>query len=105
MAHIPARSGPESGERSLGAAAALLRQRQAHPQGDRSGGQRYPDRSIAAWRKGPVERRAQIVDFAPVFGQPLSRRSHFRCGLGALEKIAVVLGVASRDPFAIAALV
>ena len=105
MAHIPARSSPESAERALGAAAALLRQGQAHPEGDRSGGQRHPDRRFAAGRKGPVERRAQIVDFAPVFGQPLDRRPHFRCGLGALEKIAVVLGVASRDPFALSAVV
>jgi hypothetical protein len=58
VARIPARSGPESGERSLGAAAAFLGQRQPHPEGDRGGGQRNPDRSIAAWRKGPVERGA-----------------------------------------------
>ena len=49
VARIRARSGPESGERSLGAAAALIRQRQAHPEGDRGGSQRHPDRSIAAW--------------------------------------------------------
>ena len=32
-ARVPARSGPESGERPLDAAAALLQQRQMHPQG------------------------------------------------------------------------
>ena len=105
VARIPARSGPESGERPLGAAAALLQQRQAHPEGDRGGGQRHPDRSIAAWRKGPVERRAQIVDFPSVIGQPFVRRPRRRFTLSALEKIAVVLGVAARDPFALAALV
>src|SRR5580704_11700284 len=105
VARIPARSGPESGERSLGAAAALLQQRQAHPEGDRSGGQRYPDRSIAAWRKGPVEHGTQIVDFPSIIGQPFVRRSRRRFTFGALEKITVVLSVASRDAFAIAALV
>jgi hypothetical protein len=103
VARIPARSGPESGERLLDAAAALLQQRQAHPEGDRSSGQRYPDRSIAAWRKGPVERRAQIVDFRGVIGQPFVRRPHRRFTLSALEKITVVFGVAVRDGFPLAA--
>src|SRR5258705_4463587 len=94
VARIPARSRPESGERSLGAAAALLQQRQAHPEGDRGGGQRYPDRSIAAWRKRPVERRAQIVDFPSVIGQPFVRRARRRFTLTALEKITVVFVVA-----------
>src|ERR1700676_2312011 len=74
VACVPARSGPESGERSLGEAAAFLKQRQTHPEGDRGGRQRHPDRSVAAWRKGPVERRAQIVDFPSVIGQPFIRR-------------------------------
>src|SRR5216683_7163992 len=103
VARIPARSGPESGERSLGAAAALLQQRQAHPEGDRSGGQRYPDRSIAAWRKGPVERRAQVVDFRGVIREPFVRRPRRRFTFGALEKTAVVLSMAARNPFALAA--
>ena len=60
---------------------------------------------IAARRKGPVERRAQIVDFPGVIGQPFARRPRRRFTFGALEKIAVVLGVAARDPFALAALV
>src|ERR1700729_3893462 len=73
-----------------------------HPKWDRGGGQRRTDRSIAALRKSPVEPCAQIVDFGPVFGQPLSPSPHFRCGLGALEKIAVILGVTVRESFALA---
>src|SRR6266550_5615324 len=96
---------PRERRRSLGAAAALLRQRQAHPDGDRSGGQRYPDRSIAAWRKGPGERRAQIVYFPSVIGQPFVGRPRRRVTFSALEKITVVLGVAARDSLAFAALV
>src|SRR6266571_6854726 len=103
VAHIPARFRPESGECSLGAAAALLQQRQAHPEGHRSGGQRHPYRPIARWRKGPVERRTQVVDFPSVIGQPFSPRPSFRFSLGALEKTAVVLSVAARNPFALAA--
>jgi hypothetical protein len=38
-------------------------------------GQRDPDRSIAARRKGPVEGRTQIVDFLRVIGQPFTRKS------------------------------
>ena len=105
VARIPARSGPESGERSLDAAAALLKQRQTHPQGCCGGGQRYPDRSIAAWRKGPVERRAQIIDFPGITGQPFVRRPPRRFTLSALEKITVVLGVAVRERFTLVALV
>src|SRR6202040_901962 len=103
VAHIAARSSPESGERSLGAAAALLRQRQVHPQRHRGGGQRDPDRSIATWQKGPVQRRAQIVDFGGIIREPFVRGPRRRFALGALEKIAVVLGVTAREPFALAA--
>src|SRR6266542_3334655 len=105
VAHIPARSGPESGERSLGATTGLLEQRQTHPEGDCGGGQRYPDRSIAAWRKGPVERRAQIVDLRSVIREPFARRSRRRFTFGALENVAIVFGVATRDPVTLATLV
>ena len=58
-----------------------------------------------AWRKGPVERSAEIVDFLGVVGQPFACRPRHRFVLGALEKIAVVLGVTASDLFALAALV
>jgi hypothetical protein len=45
-ARVPARSGPESGERPLDAAAALVDQRQMHPQRQCGGCQRHADRCI-----------------------------------------------------------
>src|SRR5580693_8381766 len=68
-----------------------------HPEGDGGGGQRRPDRSIAVWRKGPIERGAQIVDFTDVIGQPFVSRPCRRFTLSALEKITVILGVAARE--------
>jgi hypothetical protein len=48
-----------------------------------------------------VERGAQIVDFPGVIGQPFARRLCRRFTLGPLEEIAVVLGVKTREPFAL----
>jgi hypothetical protein len=73
------------------------------PERNRCDGQRYPDRVVAAGPKCPFERRAQIVDFPSVIGQPFAGRPRRRFTFGAFEKIAVVLGVAARDPFAVAA--
>ena len=47
----PAFLGSESAKRLLGATAALFKQRQAHPKRNRGGGQRHPDRPIAAGEK------------------------------------------------------
>jgi hypothetical protein len=98
-------SGSEGTKRLLGATVALLKQRQTHPEGDRGGGQRHSDGYFAAWRKCPIERRPQIVDLLGVVGQPFARRPRRHFTFGALEKIAIVRGVAERDPVALAALV
>jgi len=102
-ARVPVRCRPESGERLHDPAAALLKQRQTHPKGYRSSRQCHPDRRVAARRKGPVECRKQIVDFRGVIRQPFFRRPRRRFTLGALEKVAIVLGVAVRDRFPLAA--
>ena len=75
-----------------------------HPQGHRGGSQCHPDRCIAARRKGPVERRAQIVDPAGVSGQPFGGGARLQFDFGPLEEIPTVFGVASRDLFEFAAL-
>jgi hypothetical protein len=67
-ASVPACPGRDRRESPLDPAAALLHQRQMHPQGHRGGSQCYADRVVAARRKGPVQRRAQIVDSACVIG-------------------------------------
>ena len=66
-----------------------------HPQGDRGGGQRHADRCIAARRKGPVQRHAQIVDPAAVSGQPFSGGSRLQFDFGPLEEIATIFRMAS----------
>src|SRR5438270_584788 len=66
--------------------------------------QRRPDRCIAAWRKGPVERCADVIDFPGVISQPFDRGPRCRLTLGAFEKITVILGVAARNMIALAAL-
>src|SRR5213076_1948781 len=96
-------AGPEGAQRLFGATAALLKKRQTHPEGNGCGGQGHPNGSIAAWREGPVERRAQIIDFRGVIREPFVRRPFRRLSLGALEKIEVILGVAARDLFALTA--
>jgi len=103
-ARVPARSGHERGERLLDTAAAFLHQRQMHPQGHRGGRQCHSDRRITARRKGPVQRRAQIVDPAAVSGQPFGGGSCLQFGFGPLEKIPIVFGVTSRDLLEFAAL-
>ena len=75
-----------------------------HPEGDCGGGQRRPDRSIAAWRKGPVERRANVIDFPGVISQPFDHGRRCRLTLGVLENVAIILGVAARNMIALAAL-
>ena len=74
-----------------------------HPQRDCGGGQRRPDRCIAAWRKGPVERCADVIDFPGVISQPFDRGPRCRLTLGELKKVAIILGVAARDRFALSA--
>src|SRR6266567_7171022 len=74
-----------------------------HPEGDCGSGQRRPDRSIAAWRKGPVERCANVIDFPGVISQPFDRGPRCRLTLGALENVAIILGVAARDRVALSA--
>jgi hypothetical protein len=63
-----------------------------------------PCRRISGRRKRPIERRAQVVDLTPVVDRPLRRGSRLQFGLGLLEKIPVILGVAAREPFAFPAL-
>jgi len=68
-----------------------------HPKQHRRGGQSNADGQIAAWRKGPVERSARIVEMPPVIGQPFGGWPRFLLGFGPLEKISVKFGVATRD--------
>src|SRR6266542_669913 len=62
-----------------------------------SRGERYANADIAARRKGPVEGRAQVVDVQPVRSEPLDGGPGLQLGLGMLEEVAIVLGVASRE--------
>src|SRR5271154_93763 len=67
-----------------------------HPQRDRGGSQRYADRGIAAWGKGPVERRTDVVDPRAKICQPFIGWSCLRLRLSALKKIQIMTGMASR---------
>src|SRR5947208_16667540 len=93
LARISASAGRVGTQPWFGAIAGLLEKRQTHPEGNGCGGHGHPNGSIAAWREGPVERRAQIIDFRGVIREPFVRRPFRRLSLGALEKIAVILGV------------
>src|SRR6202007_2631494 len=99
-----ARCGREGGDRLLDTAAAFLHQRQMHPQGYCGCRQRHADRRITARRKGPVQRRAQIVYPAPVGGQPFGGGARLQFDFGPLEEIPTVFGVASGELFEFAAL-
>src|SRR5262245_30018352 len=87
----------EAGDGLLDSRAAFRRQQQMHPQRHCGRGEGHADVDIPARRKGPVEGRAQVVDVGPVRHQPLGDRPRLQLGLGLLEKVAIVLGVASRD--------
>ena len=91
----PGPSAAEAGERALDAAATLVHQRQLEPQRHRGDGERHADRRVAARRKGPVQRRPHVVDLAAVRGQPFGGGPRLPFGLGPLEEIPKVFGVAS----------
>src|ERR1700693_161055 len=93
---VPARPRRASGEPMLAPAAALLYERQMHPQGNRGGSQCHADRGVTARRKGPVEWRAQIVDSWAVLCQPFVGWPRLRLRLGAFKKVPIAFGVASR---------
>jgi len=71
-----------------------------HPQRHRGGRQRRPDRRITGRRKRPIEGRAEVVDPGSVIGQPFGPRPCLRLDFGPLEKIPVIFGVATCEPFA-----
>ena len=81
----------------LDSCATFRQQRQVRPQRHGCRGERHADAGIAARRKGPVEGRAQVVDVRPVGSQPLGGGPRLQFGLGMLEEVSIVLGVASRD--------
>src|SRR5580704_13713883 len=87
----------------LASLAAFTRKRQIQPH--RSVGSREfgADARITGRRKAPVDRRANVVELPSSIGQPSAgwRRQGLPSGL--TEKIAIVLGMAARDPFALAA--
>src|SRR5205807_838005 len=55
-------------------------------------------------RKGPVQRRWQIVDPAAISGQPFGGGPRLQFDFGPLEEIPTVFGVASRELLEFAAL-
>jgi hypothetical protein len=103
VARVPVRSSRESGERPLDAAAALLHQRQLHPQRPCGGRQRHAERCIPARRKSPIERRAQIVDAPTVIVEPFDGRPRFPFDFRPFEQVPIVFCVVMRKPFALAA--
>ena len=64
----------QPGEGAFDVPAALGHHRQVDPQRHRGSGQGDADRCIASWRKCPVKRGAEIVDFPRIIRQPFVRR-------------------------------
>src|ERR1700730_4277246 len=89
----PARRGCRTPPLVTAASTAAPRRRLAPPRA-------MPRRSA----KGPVERGAQVVDLAPIIGQPFGGGARLQFGLGPLEQVAVIFGVAARDRFELTAL-
>jgi hypothetical protein len=75
-----------------------------HPQGNRGSGQCHADRGVTDRRKGPIKRRAQIVDLTAVIAQPFACGPSLPFDFGPLEQTPVIFGVAAREPLAFAAL-
>src|ERR1700733_13174151 len=75
-----------------------------HPQGARGGSQRHADRSVTTRRKGPVERRAQIVNSRDVVCQPFVGWPRRRLRLGPFKQIQIASGMASRHRVELAGL-
>ena len=94
-ARVATRAGPEPGERALDAAATLDHARLLEPERHRRGGERHPDRRVATRRERPVQRRSQVVDLPAVGGQPVDGGARLQFGLGSLEEVPEVFGVAS----------
>src|SRR5580658_9987219 len=89
----------------LASLAAFGRERQMQPNRLIGGSEFRPNGRVTWQRKGPVERRAHVIDLLSGVGQPSTWRSRHGRAFRALEKIAVVFGVATRDGFALAVLV
>src|SRR3984893_13275131 len=66
-----------------------------HPQRHRSYGQRYANFGGASRREGPIQSRAHLSDLTTVARQPPGRGQCLRLRFGSLQKIPVVVGVAS----------
>ncbi len=89
-------------KRALDPGAAFLEQGQLQPYGRRGGGQRHADLQVTAWREGPIERRAQIVNLTPVVAEPFGREVRVQFSFGQFEETPVIFRVATREPFAFA---
>src|SRR5271166_4700568 len=97
--------GLELQQRMLASLAALGRERQIQPHRRIGGSELRSDDRVTGLCKGPVERCSNVVDLLSGVSQPSIRRSCHGLSFQALEKISVVLGMAARDTFALAALV
>jgi hypothetical protein len=90
-------------QRTFAAVAALGHEGQMSPDRRVSGRQLDTDSPVSMGRKRPIERRSSVFDFPGVMGQPFAYPP-LRClAFCALEKITVVLGVAVRERFPLAA--
>src|ERR1700721_2471973 len=87
----------------LASVATFGRERQIQPHRHIGGCELRTDGCVTLRRKGPVERRANVVDFLSGVGQPSTWRWRHGPSFRASEEIAVVLGMAARDPFALVA--
>src|SRR6267142_4837172 len=81
----------------LDSCATFRHQRQVHPQRHGGRGERHANADIAAPREGPVEGRAQVISVGSVYREPLGGGPRLYFGVGMLEEVSIVLGVASRE--------
>src|SRR5215467_3346073 len=87
----------EARNRLLGSTATFGHERQVRPQRHGGRSERDADAGITAWRKGPVESEARIIDVRPVGSEPVSDGPRLELSARMLKEVSIVLGVASRD--------
>src|SRR5271166_4952084 len=92
-------------QRVLASLAAFGREREIQPHRHIGSSEFRTDGRVNGRRIGPVERGANVIDFLCSVRQPSPGRSRQGLTFRALEKIAVVFGMAAGDPFALAVLV
>src|SRR5215813_2927052 len=83
----------ESRDRALDTPATLVQQRELEPERHRGSGERYPEGTIPTGPERPVERRTEVVDFAPVRAQPFVSVRGVPFGASTFEEIPIVLDV------------